>query len=316
MRGSVNYQINQIFYQSEIFQPGTSRFADKQSALDKLSKGERTSSNISRLTNLHSHKYGQGDVKNAWQRLGNFAKENYGLKDMTKLEAKHVQAYLENKIPAHSSYNSWRVEASQLAKLENALHKFNNDKNQDLRGAIEKVRDVAKNELPGEGRRISGFDNPKAVIEGLKNDDHKLAAKLQLEAGCRRSEAVYVRPDQLKGVKNDPATGQPRGVVALENTKGGKERDVQLSEKTYRELENRTASGAFKVSANAYSKDVSNSARSLNEQYTGTHSFRHNYAVERYNECLQSGYNDAQAMQDTSWQLGHERAEVTTYYLR
>lgn len=296
-----------------MYQVGNSRHEAKMSAMDTLGEGKRTSANISRQTGVHSVNYTDA-MKASWQRLGEYAKAEHGIKDMTKIEARHIQGYLEKQVDKASSYKSWSVEASRIAKLENALHKFSADKTQDIRGSVEKVREVAKAQL-GEGRRISGYNNPKSVIDNLK-PDHQLAARLQLEGGCRKAEATHIKQDQLKGIQVDKITGERRGVIALENTKGGKDRDAQVSERTYRELEARTANGAYKVNESSYRADVARSARLNGENYTGTHSFRHNYAADRYSECLRSGCNDAQAMQQVSWELGHERAEMTNTYLR
>lgn len=313
MRGNLRYQVDTLFHQTGQYKVGESRHAAKVSALDNIPKGQRTSTNIARQTGVHSVKY-TDQVKSSWQRMGDYAKANYKIKDMTKIEARHIQGYLEKHMERVSSYKSWSVEASRIAKFENALHKFTQDKSQDLRNSIEKVREVARAQL-GEGRRISGYEKPESVIDNLK-PEHQLAAKLQLEGGCRKAEATQIKQSQLKGIQVDKITGERRGVIALENTKGGKDRDTQISEKTYRELEARTANENFKVNQSSYRADVARSAVKCGERYTRTHSFRHNYASARYSECLKSGCNDAQAMQQVSWELGHERAEVTNDYLR
>lgn len=314
MRGSVNYQINQIFVQSGIFQPGTSKHTDKISAKDSLPKGQQTASNVAQQTNIHSFKYAE-DCKDTWHKLGHYARQEHGLKDMTQLSDRHVQSFLEKKIDDVTKYDSWNKIASHVNKLENALRDFT-QKEHDLRHVTDRVRDVAKSELDRSEPPVKGYENPKSVIDNIKNEDAQLTAKLQLEGGCRREEAVQVKNEQLKGLADDPATGGRKGVVELTDTKGGKEREIYISPRTYAQLEERTQNDTFKISENSYSKHVQEAAAEAGESQSGTHDFRYNFAAERYNQCVEHGLNNEQALQQTSWELGHERADITLHYLR
>jgi len=309
IRGSVNYQINQIFVQSGIFQPGTSKHTDKLSAKKNLPEGQRTPSNISRHTNIHSNSY-QHDVKNTWHKLGHFARSEYGLKDMTQLENRHVQGFLEKKLEDCSKYDAWNKIASHVSKLDKALQ------TNYIRDAVSKVRDIAKSELDRTEPKVKGYNDPQSVISNVSRTDTQLVAKIQLEGGARREEALQFRNDQLKGIQQDPATGEKKGVIELENTKGGKERDIYVSQVTYKQLEERTQNNNFKISPNTYSKHIAQAAKKAGEERTGTHDLRYNWACNRYNECVANGLNNEQALQLTSWEMGHERANMTLHYLR
>ncbi len=52
------------------------------------------------------------------------------------------------------------------------------------------------------------------------------------------------------------------------------------------------------------------------EVYTGTHSFRVNYAQERFQELINRGLSEYQADKILTQELGHNRVEMSQYYRR
>ena len=48
----------------------------------------------------------------------------------------------------------------------------------------------------------------------------------------------------------------------------------------------------------------------------GTHALKHNFAQERYSECINNGYSHEQAMQQTSLETSHFRYYETYAYTR
>lgn len=314
MRGSVNFQVNKVFVDSGIFKPGCSKHAAKMSARDFVHK--QTPQNIAKNTDIYAFKTGN-DYKDEWHRLGHFVKLEYGLKDVTKLELRHVQGYLEKRIEDVNKYSSWKKIVSQVNKLENALSKCTGQE-YNFRGAVDRVRGIAKQELDTSGPKFKGYDNPEKVLENIKNDSFKLAAKIQLEGGCRREEVSKFKPDQLKGIRTDAATGEKRGFVELKDTKGGKDRDIHISPRTYRELEYKTTQNKkFEIKPDSHGKAVARAARAAGEESRGTHDLRYNFAVARYNEIIEKGnMTHEQSLQLVSWEMGHERASITFHYLR
>jgi len=314
MRGSVNFQVNKLFVDSGIFKPGCSKHAAKISARHSIHK--QTPQNIAKHTDIYAYKTGS-DYKDEWHRLGRFAKYEYGIKDVTRLEARHVQGYLEKRIEDVTRYSSWKKIVSQVNKLENALNKYTG-KEYCFRPAADKVRELAKQKLDTTGPKVKGYENPEKVIQNIVNDNFRLAAKIQLQGGCRREEVSKFKPDQLKGVKKDVATGEKRGFVELKDTKGGKARDIHLSPRTYRELEYQTTQDKkFEIQPASYGRAVALAARAAGEENRGTHDLRYNYAVARYNEIIEKGnMTHEQSLQFVSWEMGHERASITFHYLR
>jgi integrase len=284
-----------------------------------------TSDKLGARTAIYS--YGTAEkYKDTWHSLAEFAKQEFGLRDITKLEASHIQAYLENKIAEGVKYSTFQRECAALAKFEQALTRFaqsdaaekykvsNTEFN--FKEAIESAREVAKETLDRD-IRDRGFENPKEVISNLAREESKIAASVQYEGGARISEACYIKENQLKGIVTDKVTGQEVGKIHLDNTKGGKPRDIYVSKETYQKLENYIKeNGEFRISKNTYSHYINNAAKAAGEKVHDTHSFRYNFAQERYNQYLESGYTHEQALQSVSWEMGHERADITLHYLR
>jgi integrase len=315
MRGSVNWQINTIFKDSGIFQPGISRHSEKIAIKQQLKLAGQgcTSQNIADKTAMHG--YEASDYKDTWHNFGHFCKQGLGIKDMTKIETRHVQSYMEKRIMDGIKYGTWNKEAAHLAKFGNALERFDGQ-NRGFRQAIDDTRHLAKDRLPGSDKDHGGFRSPEKVIQNL-NGNHALAARIQHEGGARLREASLIKKEQLKGLQHDKIAGQQKGVIHLKDTKGGKPRDIQVSKETYSQLQHTIEeNGKFQVHQKTYQSRVNAAAKLAGEQRTGTHDFRYNFAQNRYNQFVESDYNNVQAQQAVSWEMGHERADITKIYLR
>ena len=232
---------------------------------------------------------------------------------------------MEQRIADGIKYSSFQRECASIAKFEQALTKFAQEVGDkygasksefSFREAIESTREIAKETLSRD-LRDRGFENAREVISNITREESKIAASIQYEGGARISEACFIKESQLKGVTIDKMTGQEVGKIHLDNTKGGKERNIFVSKDTYQKLEQYiNQHGEFKLSKNTYSHDVNAAAKTAGERVTDTHSFRYNFAQSRYNQYLESGHTHEQALQGVSWEMGHERADITLHYLR
>lgn len=302
--GSVNFQINKIFKESGIFQPGKSKHNEKEAARSEFKRVgvSATSQNIAKKTDLHAYKTAES-YKETWHKLGHHARE-LGLRDMTKIEPRHVQSFLEKRVADGIAYSTWKKEAAHVGKFGVALEKFNGSKC-DLQPVANGVRDLARDTLKTSDV-IRGFVEPKAVIDEMKNPDYQLLARVQLEGGARAGEVTLIRADQLRD-----------GKIHLTNTKGGKERDILVEPDTYKQLQERLSDcNELRVSHDGYRHAVRNAAYESGERCTGTHDFRYCYAQQRYMELTKEGNMPEVAHQIISWEMGHERADITMHYLR
>ena len=335
MRGSVNYQITRIFNESGIFRPGASRHKEKDAARKELAvQGLPASSEaLADATGLHSYTYAR-DCKDTWHRLGCFAKESLYLKDMTKLDYFHVEAYLVRRIHDGVSYPSWKKEAAHIGKLENALRELHGKETETafpspcirIAALDPELRTLAREQLRRGGKDFGHFDDPEAVIARLESGsqyEFALVARIQLEGGARCREARRIVEDQLLGMKRDEFTGRTMGQIHLTDTKGGKPRTIQVSTGLYAKLKEaiQFQGGVLHVLMGSYAKAVRSAARSAGEQLGGTHAFRYCFARGRYKELTMpppagAGLSHEAAIQQISWEMGHERATITMLYLR
>jgi site-specific recombinase XerD len=327
MRGTVNWQINTIFKESGIFRPGESKHEAKESAREALAQqGESaTSSNVASRTGIYSYRTAEV-YKDTWHSLGQFCKDNFGLKDMSRISNEHVQAYLEYKVEQGVSYKTFQRECAAIRKFEVALQSFHDkyagikyqleQRNINFSETIGAVRETAKEVL---NRELCerGYVDAKEVITNIKSESAQLAASVQYEGGARLSEATWIKENQLKGYVVDKISGEEKGVIHLDNTKGGKERDIMVSKETYSNLKAYiNQHGEFRISKSSYAKQVADAAQRCGEQVKDTHSFRYNFAQSRYNQYLEAGYTHEQSLQGVSWEMGHERADISLHYLR
>ncbi len=79
--------------------------------------------------------------------------------------------------------------------------------------------------------------------------------------------------------------------------------------------------GVLHVSMVSYAKAVRQAASRAGEALGGTHAFRYCFARKRYKELTMGlsgkcGLTHEAAIQQISWEMGHERASITMLYLR
>jgi hypothetical protein len=334
LHGGVNFQINRIFNESGIFRPGTSRHREKDEARGLLAAQNRTASSeaLADATGLHSYTYAR-DCKDTWHRLGHFARQYMGLKDMTLFGADHVEQYLLRRIQDGISYGSWKKEAAHIGKLENALRELAGKHSQadfispGIRTAAldPELRTLAHEQLARGGKEFGYFAHPEAVItrmEASAQPETALIARIQLEGGARCREACRITETQLQGIQRDPLTDQPMGQIHLTDTKGGKPRTIQVGTGLYGELEKAvTQYGLLHIPMDVYARAVRGAARASGEALGGTHAFRYCFARKRYKTLTMPapagpGLSHEAAIQQVSWEMGHERASITMLYLR
>lgn len=317
MRGNIDKQLQYLCDQAGIYLPGASRHDAKEVAKEelKLEGVSATSSNIASKTYLYSDN-SYRDYKDTWHQCVRYASDYMDLKNLEKISSEHIKGFLETRIDADISYSFFSKECSHLNKLENVLSRTL-DGGCDIRTVTTEMREYAKNILSDEKKESGGFENPENVIQNL-SDKSKLVASIQLEGGARLHEAVLIKENQLHGIQKDSITAESRGVIQVRG-KGGKIRNISVSPATYQRLKTEISKGKnneFNAGYRKYSSEVHRTAKKVGEFYTGTHDFRYNYAQNRMNEVIDKGYSYEQALQQVSWDMGHERADITEIYLR
>lgn len=171
------------------------------------------------------------------------------------------------------------------------------------------------------------YPDPLRLIAAISDGTFQLQASLQYEGGLR-TEGVGapsnrrlnnpLTSDGLRGIGKDPVTCQPVGSVASVE-KGGKETEHYVSVATYRRLEEHfSRHGKLESDYFDYVEAINTAAKATG-QYApgrGSHGLKHNFAQERYLECIKHGMNHEQALQQTSLETSHFRLRETLTYTR
>jgi hypothetical protein len=171
------------------------------------------------------------------------------------------------------------------------------------------------------------YPDPVLLIEAISNGTYQLQASLQYEGGLRAegtgapSNRRLKNPltlDGLHGISPDPVTGLSVGIVSSVE-KGGKATEHFISVETYtRLLEYILKYGKLESNYNCYVEAINAAARHTG-QYgpgRGSHGLKHNFAQERYLECIHHGLTHEQALQQTSLETSHFRLRETLTYTR
>jgi integrase len=291
--------VHQVF--STIIAFGTSKHEAKIAARNE--NNARTWHELGK--NLLVYSYNTADsYRDISKEAFAFAKENFGVKDITKLEAQHINAFLESKIEANVKYSTFQKYAAALEKLEVALSRYTGKEyNFDLK----ETRELAQQILQKTDAHRA-YDNPQKVINAISDKTFKILATAQLESGARVHELNHLKLSQFK--KN--------GSIEVQG-KGGKTRDLELSEKTYNDLKAlvlNSENQKLTFNTDAYRNELKNACKATNQEYQGSHGLRWNYAQSKFNELQQQGKTYEQALSIVSQKMGHERPDITEHYLR
>lgn len=317
MRGNVNYQVQELY--KEVNKIGESKHTAKEEA---RAEGNNTWHMVGKSIGIHS--YGTADsYRQTWRQLGYFVKEEFKIHDLEKIKGEHVQAFLENRINTASvtSYNTYKKEASALQKLEKALNSYavrnNKNNNYSFSLNIHKTKENAK--LVLENTTVNrAYKDAKSLINNIQNEKLKLVAQTQLEGGFRISELNHIRPKNFSGIGKDPVTGEKKGIINIEQAKGGKAGEKFISVNTYDKLKNIVTASEkqiFKFNENTYRNNLKESAFATGQKYHGSHGLRYNFAQNRFQQVQQNRQHFNKALQQVSSEMSHVRADITLHYL-
>ena len=303
MRGSIKYQVHTLFLKSGIDKIGRSKHAAKEAVRRSMKRsGQRpTWHKLGKGMGIHST--GTRDTYEAtWRQVLEHAKSQFGVRNIKMLNGQHIQSFLESKISGPEnriSNQTFLNYSSACEKLETALTMYAfrtaTGRSFSFTPNIESIRETAREFKLDRFQLNSAYESPKLLIENLKYEVHRLAARIQFEGGARISEANHIGKDQLKGLFKDFYSGQMKGRFEAQG-KGGKIRDIQVSERTYNDLkEVIDQKGSFNFNDRTYRNDLEKAARFIGEDpgNKGSHGLRWNFAQDRFSEVqLKANVND------------------------
>jgi integrase len=314
MRGSLNYQVHQVFETLNCI--GQSKHDAKASARDS---GAKTWAEVGAKVGVYS--YATADVyRDTWRHVLEHTKAEYGIKDIERLTGQHVASFLEAKIDRGVARATFDQYAAACAKLEQALNRFAEQKGTGNTYSfdLKDVRSLGAKELGDRSGLSRAYAAPEKLVAAVRGEQHALAAALQREGGARVKEVSFVGKDQLKGVWNDRFTGQARGWFEVQG-KGGKVRLVGISPVTYERLAVAIAKaehGRFEINGDRYREDLKQAAAASRQNYEGSHGLRWSWAQNRHTELQVRGMTYDQSLVQVSQEMGHARGDITEHYLK
>lgn len=312
MRGNINYQVQQIY--ASIKTIGESKHEAKAYAREH---GAKTTADVSRQTGIHS--YATADTyRSIWKAIGEYAKAEYGVKNLERLEGQHVAAYLESKISDGVSRATFDQYSAGAAKLECALTRYANQHQTGnlYQFDLKTVRELGAKELGSRNHEPRAYSDPVRLLSHL-DGQHRLVATLQVESGGRFKEVRQISETQLRGLQPDRITGEVKGRIEVDG-KGGKVRELQVSPAAYAELKAAIAAGdgVFRLDGyKDYLDNLKNAAQASDQGYNGSHGLRWDFAQERMSEIQAGGLTYEEALRQVSQEMGHERSDITCHYL-
>jgi len=304
MRGSVYYQSANLI--SILFVEG-------------VKKTERVNKTHPHYQCIASYKTAKA-YRDVWENFFHYLREHWKIKDPVLITGEMVASYMEYKAEYHVSKQYLEKISSAMGKLEIALKRYTLSKygesgeydfsiRQDV---LDTSRDL---KLVADNYHNRTYKHPHILIASLSIPEHRLAATMQFEGGARIEGVGLIKPDQLHGIRFDPITNTDKGVIFTKE-KGGKEGDVLVSTLTYnRLLHYFKTNKRFKIDRQKYSYDIRATCEQMGMTPEGSHGLRWNFTKRRMMEYAKAGYTYEQSLQAVSWEMKHNRANITEHYL-
>jgi integrase len=273
--GSIKYQIGRVIKAHNGI--GESKLQSRNESKLQGENGHNVSDKF------HSYK-SIDNARNNLNNLGQFAKEKFGIKDISKIDKEVIKSWIQDK---NITYNTASNYFSELNKVSEHFGFKRED--------IKELREEFKTELRENiltSRAYKGLEK----IE-LKDPRAQISFELQRNYGLRVKEATHIN---LKNLDENN--------ILTYKQKGGMESQKEISKKLADKIRENAKNGKFEISKSTYSRYLKKEIEATGQKYNGTHGIRHAYAQN----LLRKGYTKA----EVSKEMGHTREEITNVYLR
>ena len=298
MRGSVIYQVTTCLDSLNKF--GSSKYEAKQ---ELMKAGITQSADIAQQTGIYSENTMKNYI-NAGVQAFQYIREEFSIKDITKITGEHIKSYLEQRA-SEVEYKTLKIDMAGINKLEQAINNYNNT-DVDFRSAVEDFRQDIKldTEYTQNINESRALLEPEKVINSIENESHKLVADMQLNYGFRINEVAKIDLD--KQLNNNILSVQ---------AKGGQIINKELNQEHLSKLQELSSNGIFNINKLEYGNDLKNACEVNSEHYTGSHALRHNYAQNQFESYAKAGMSYNECLRATAEDLGHHREDITHRYL-
>ena len=273
--GSINYQVAKIIKAHNGI--GQSKLKSRNESGLKAENGHKVSNLFHSYKSLDN---ARADLKN----LGNYAKKEFGIKDMSKIDSKIVKNWIRDK---NITYNTASNYISELNKVHNHMN-FTMADMKDLRAELSKELETLKDL---NSRAYKGLERIQLPSRSQP------AFELQRDYGLRVSASTHINLNK-----------QLNGNTLSYQEKGGKWSQKELNPTLVSKIKENAVNGKYELNKKTYSRDLQKAIEKTGQKYNGTHGIRHTFAQKE----LASG----KSKQEVSEAMGHVREEITNTYLR
>lgn len=264
-------------------------------------------------------------------------------KSVETLTATFLEKCLKDAIENGRSLQTGQTRNAALGKFQHAINTFVEKNNitkirgvsvnkEDLKIDLSSIRKDYSNRISKLLDRSSreydrrAYPDPQNLIKYIDNPVHQLQARIQFESGCR-AEGVGAPSNghdnpltskNLGGIGKDPVTNKQVGKITTIE-KGGKVTEHYISKETFRDLKEALRLGSQLRSDYKHYLHSINEAAKITGQYCigrGSHALKHNFAQNRYQDCVKKGFSHEQALQQVSLETSHYRFSETYTYIK
>jgi Ni,Fe-hydrogenase I large subunit len=302
MRGTIDNQVKQIWKILDGI--GTSKVENKKSSNRVGLNGKNVSEKI------HSFKTKDNTMARAKQ-LGNYAKEQFGIKDMQSITKEVIQSFINDKIEKGLTKRTLSTYIGQLHNISFALDSMKKNPKIDAHNKLFNKEDLNEVKKDIDKQAIStkhknrAYNNPNLIQSNLKNRN-LISFRLQKDYGLRVAEATQIQAKQLLGNNKIEIQG-----------KGGYKLIKEIDKNIYNQIKNIiNKDGIYKLEYRDYTNSLKETIKLNDENWHGTHGLRYNYAQNKFKEYQEQGFNYNESLEKVSNDLGHHRTDITIHYLK
>lgn len=275
--GSINHQVGLII---------KAHNGIRQSKLERRNESGLLAENNHKVSNLiHSYK-SLDDTRKNLKNLGNYAKSELGIKDMSKIGINGIREWINSKDIAYRSASNYLSEI-------NTVHEHLGVTKEE----VKELRAELKQKLPKTRELVKQTRFYKHLDKVHLDEKPQIAFELQRDYGLRVKEATHIN---LQRQLNGDVLSCKQGI--------GRLREIELTPTLASKIRENAVNGKYEVNYKTYGRKLKKAIEKTGQKYNGTHGIRHSFVINK----LESGATKAEVAK----LLGNITEESINEYLR
>ena len=282
--GSIKYQVTQHI--KEIISMNESK-AEYRELSDII--GENGHKQVDKLfSGDNTEKY-----RNELLDLGNFAKENHNIKDMSKIDISIVKDWIDNKDIVYRTASNYLSHINMAG--QNNFINVSRDEVKEYRQELK--ADVKSGKMQKQGEVANNTRYYKNVDKVVLKDQYMAAFELQRDYGLRETASRSIVIEK-----------QLHGNTLSFREKGGNWSTRELKPDLVARIKEHAKNGVYLVNEKTLARNIQKGVEAVGNEWNGMHGMRHTYAQDRLDQ--------GESKSEVSEELGHVRESSTDTYLR